>query len=129
MNALVGRWTHFKTGNGPSFLTKLFPPTAILEIGQDGVRYTVSLDRGDQNLVILSQIEEAPGKLCGRFSMGPVDYYFEVVPLTPISPLASRSPRIYGMVAEIQSGAPGDDLGDPGTWQAEDEGGLGGGRG
>ena len=133
MSQFVGNWTHFKTIDGPAFLNAIFPRDAVLEVrtaeASSQIPYNIALRHRQDDLVELLEVEEVPGKLCGQFSFARETFYFELVALDPPAAMVLRGRTLYGVIARIEPGDPGDDLGDPGTWQAEEEGGTGGGKG
>lgn len=132
-----GDWQSFRY-TGPAFMADIFPEDAQLSIrpvvtGNRGpASYEATLTRGSEASPLLWDVDpSAEEKIIGEFS-APGDpssqrYYFEITPPTPPSTISPSNRCIYGIVAPMVSGPVGDDLGDPGAWESDDDGGLGGG--
>lgn len=89
-------------------------------IEQDGVssRYSVSFKQAGSGLLTPFEASFANQRLQGQDRSG--RYYFELVAIRPPEGLKAKR-CLYGIFGPITGGSNGD-LGDPGTWKAEESG-------
>ncbi len=127
----VGSWSHFTCSDKAA---EVLSSGAVLDIQYFSLAdaYTVKLEPPSGPSIDCAVVRRGE-KLVGEFTLtGGEDYYYEIVARSNPSSISSRR-AIYGYIARKTSsslgGGLGDDLGDPGAWEADEEGGGGKGGG
>jgi hypothetical protein len=110
-----GTWGNLKC-HDPFDIEQLLAKMDHLKIHNDHVKWHLKTGADLDS----TMYEKKNEKLSGHFLLGGHQYYFEVSLRTPPSSLTQPKHYIYGIVSPINGNG---DLGDPGTWTAQESGG------
>lgn len=123
MDPFIGHWSNLKCGGSLDIQDLLREATLMINpnLGVPG-NHLVSWKFTTEADPVPASVTTADGKLWGQFPAQGASYYYEIVARTPPEPITAKG-YLYGIVCKIdksRSGG-GEDLGDTGTWKAEEQ--------